>query len=113
MVDSIVCMVARADKERKCSELLNGDRCRLVVVVLEGGRWSLEAVDFIERLAMARRTTQSATVSFSVLEAPLDSHDRHFMRTVVCQLVAQSSHPHALAGVDGGVPHLAEVLLEE
>ena len=73
------------------SELLHGDRCGLAVVALEtGGRWSLEAVDFIERLAMARaraRTTQSATVSFSVLEAPLDSHDRHFMRTVVCQLV--------------------------
>ena len=37
-------MAAGADKERKYSELLHGDKCRLVVVALEtGGRWSLEA----------------------------------------------------------------------
>ena len=55
VVDGIECMAARADKGRKYSELLHGDKCRLVVVALEtGGRWSLEAVDFIERLAMAR-----------------------------------------------------------
>ena len=78
---------ARADKERKFFEPFHGDRCRLVVVALEiGGRWSLEVVDFIERLASPRRATQFATVSFSVL-APLDSHNRHFMRTVVCQLI--------------------------
>ena len=54
-MDGIVCMAARADKERKCFELLHGDRCRFVMVALEtGGRWSLEVVDFIERLAMTR-----------------------------------------------------------
>ena len=50
-MDGIVCMAARADEELKYSELLRGEKCRLVVVALEtGGRWSLLAVDFIERL---------------------------------------------------------------
>ena len=47
VVNSIVCMAARADKERKCSELLYGDRCRLVVVALStlsnGWRWPAPA----------------------------------------------------------------------
>ena len=90
-------MAARADKERKFFELLHGDRCKLVVVALEiGGRWSL---------AMARaREAPPNLQRFSVLEAPLDSHNRHFMRT---------AHPHAPAGVDGEVPHLAELFSEE
>ena len=46
---------ARADKERKYAELVNGDRCRLVVVGVEtGGRWTDEAVTFIDHLASAR-----------------------------------------------------------
>ena len=48
-------MRARVDKERTCSELLRGDRCRLVVVTLEtGGRWSEEALQFVESLAAVR-----------------------------------------------------------
>ena len=35
VVDGAVCGRARDDKERKCAELLHGDRCRLVVVALE------------------------------------------------------------------------------
>ena len=32
------------DKERKCSELVEGLRCKLVVVAIEtGGRWSVES----------------------------------------------------------------------
>ena len=39
---------ARPDKERKYAELLEGDRCHLVVVALEtGGRWSAEALEFV------------------------------------------------------------------
>ena len=34
-LDGIVCAAARADKELKYSELLSGDRCRLVVVAME------------------------------------------------------------------------------
>ena len=50
-----VLMAARGDKEWKHSELLAGDRCRLVVVGVEtGGRWSPEAVEFVDMLAGAR-----------------------------------------------------------
>ena len=46
---------ARADKERKCSELVNGDRCGLVVVGVEiGGRLSDEAETFLDHLASVR-----------------------------------------------------------
>ena len=46
---------ARLDKERKHHELLDGGRCHLVVVGLEtGGRWSDEALHFIETLASGR-----------------------------------------------------------
>ena len=52
--DGAVCSRAR-EKERKYVELLRGDRCRLVVVALEtGGRWSEEALQFIESLAVAK-----------------------------------------------------------
>ena len=45
---------ARRDKELKYSELVDGQRCHLVVVALErGGRWSSEAHNFFERLAWA------------------------------------------------------------
>ena len=48
-----VCRRAREDKERKYPELLRDDRCRLVVVALEtGGRWSEEATQFVESLAV-------------------------------------------------------------
>ena len=46
---------ARADKERKYTELTRGKRCRLVVLALStGGRWSTEAIQFIQDLAWAR-----------------------------------------------------------
>ena len=118
VVDGIVCMAARADKERKYSELLNGDRCRLVVVALEtDGRWSLEAVDFIERLAMARSRDAPPNLQRSAFLSWRRRWTRMIAiscgRSFANSLVAQSSHPHALAGVDGEVPHLAELLSEE
>ena len=46
---------ARLDKETKYAELVAGNRCRLVVVALEtGGRWSNEAIEFVDMLAGAR-----------------------------------------------------------
>ena len=46
---------ARRDKEARYSELVAAERCRLVVVTLEtGGRWSAEALSFIEEMAQAR-----------------------------------------------------------
>ena len=39
----------------KYSELLAGDRCRLIVVALETrGRWSPQALEFVEGLARVR-----------------------------------------------------------
>ena len=56
--NAAVLVKARADKERKYAELVNGDRCRLVVVGVEtGGRWSDEAVTFFDHLASARGTS--------------------------------------------------------
>ena len=102
-------MAARADKERKYSELLNGDRCRLVVVALEtGGRWSLEAVDFIERLAMAR--AQDAPPNLQTVSFFCPGGARW---TRMIAISCGRSFANSLVGVDGGVPHLAEVLSEE
>ena len=101
VVDGIV--AARAHKERKYSELLRGDRCRLVVVALEtGGRWSLEAVDFIERLAVARAR-----------DAPPNLQRSAFLSwSFHADARSPTRCPHTLAGVDGEVPHLAELLSE-
>ena len=54
-VDGAVANGARADKERTYPELVAGRRCRLVVVGVEtGGRFSDEAVSFLEALAKER-----------------------------------------------------------
>ena len=49
---------SRKRKERRYPELVGSRRCRLVVGAVEvGGRWSAEAVDFVERLAAAKAFT--------------------------------------------------------
>ena len=53
-IDGAVCSRAREEKERRYSELLRGDRCRLVVVALGTGRLSEEALQFVESLAAAK-----------------------------------------------------------
>ena len=51
---------ARPDKERKYAELLEGDRCHVVVVALEtGGRWSSRALEFVESLGDSAREAPS------------------------------------------------------
>ena len=53
--DGAALVRARADKEAKYFELLQGNRCHLVVVGLEtGGRWSTEATTFVDMLAAGR-----------------------------------------------------------
>ena len=55
VVDGAVANAARRDKERKHSELVEGLRCKLVVVAIEtGGRWSVEACNLVENLAWAK-----------------------------------------------------------
>ena len=51
-VDGVVLARARLKKQRKHAELLQGDRCHLVVLSIEtGGRWSPEALHFVDILA--------------------------------------------------------------
>ena len=105
-VDGIVCAGARAHKELKYSELFSGDRCRLVVVAMEtGGRWSPEAVEFVENLTAARARDAPPTLQRSTFLGWRRRWSR--MLSISCgrsfanSLVAQSSVPHALAGIDG------------
>ena len=54
-VDGAVLVEARHNKEMKYAELCEGERCRLVVVGIEtGGRWSPEALSFVDQLAASR-----------------------------------------------------------
>ena len=53
--DGVRLTEARKRKERKCPELLDASRCKLVVTAMEvGGRWSDEAWTFLELLAHAK-----------------------------------------------------------
>ena len=91
-VDGIVCTNARADKEQKYSELLAGDRCRLIVVALEtGGRWSPEALEFVEGLARARALeapTQPGAVGLSGVEEETVSDAVRLLRKGVRHFLA-------------------------
>ena len=55
---------ARRSKERTYPDLLNNQRCRLVVLAIEvGGRWSEEAAAFINNLVRARASQQSVAAA--------------------------------------------------
>ena len=55
MVDGAVADSARQEKEARYPELVGSSRCEVVVVALEtGGRWSAEAVEFVEDLASVK-----------------------------------------------------------
>ena len=64
-------------KEAKYWELLEGDRCRLVVIGVEtGGRFSPEAVNFVDALAASKSTrfsTSAATISTLGLATSVDA----------------------------------------
>ena len=113
-VDGAVCTRAREDKETKYSELLRGDRCRLVVVALEtGGRWSEEALQFVESLAAVRARDAPPAMFHSAKLA----WRRRWLRllSVSCarsfasSLVALPTALHALGGADGCAPDLADL----
>ena len=109
-VDGAVCSRAREDKERKYPEHLRDDRCRLVVLALEtGGRWSEEAVQFVESLAVSRAREAPPTL------AALAWRRRwtrmlavSCTRSFACSLVPPKV-PHALAGADDPPPDLADL----
>ena len=115
--DGAICRRARQDKERKYFELLAGDRCRLVVVALEtGGRWSEEAMQFVDDLAAARDRDAPLLLRRSAFLAWRKRWSRMIAiscaRAFANSLVAVSTSPHALAGVDGRMPDLEDLLGE-
>ena len=65
---------ARKEKAAKFSELLEGGRCQLVVVVgMEiGGQWSSEAANFVDMLAQAK-APEGAVIPL-VVETQVDAH---------------------------------------
>ena len=115
--DGAICRRARQDKERKYFELLSGDQCRLVVVALEiGGRWSEEAMQFVDDLAAARARDAPPLLRRSAFLAWRKRWSRMIAiscaRAFANSLVAVSTSPHALAGVDGRMPDLVDLLGE-
>ena len=103
---------ARRDKERKYVELLQSDRCQLVVVGVEtGGRWSPEAVRFFERFGCIASTRSTCGTPFLVLPGMAEEVVR--MLSVSCcrafcgSLISSSEDP--MRGIDGAVPDLADL----
>ena len=114
-VDGAVLTRARVDKEAKYAELVGGNRCVLVVVALEtGGRWSGEAVEFIDMMAGARAREVLPIMRRSVHLA----WRRRWMRmlSVSCARAFASSlvapGQDVWSGTDGATPDLADLLGE-
>ena len=107
-VDGAVLVEARHNKEMKCEV----DRCRLVVVGIEtGGRWSPEALSFVEQLAASRAREAPRALRFSSLLAWRKRWCR--MLSVSCSRAFAgslvSSADDQLEGTDASVPELADL----
>ena len=114
-VDGAVLVRARRDKERKYAELLEGDRCHLVIVGVEtGGRWSEEAFKFVNALAAAKALETPAILRRSTHL----SWQRRWMRMLAISCGKAfasslvSSREDAWAGTEGATPDLVELLAE-
>ena len=89
----------------------------MVVVALEtGGKWSEEAMQFVDDLAAARARDAPPLLRRSAFLAWRERWSRMIAiscaRAFANSLVAVSTSPHALAGVDGRMPDLADLLGE-
>ena len=96
----------------KYHELVEGERCRLIVVALEtGGRWSSEAMDFVTDLARARARTEPPPLRGSAFFAWRRRWTR--MLAVSCARAFASSLVSTLSvspeGQDGHAPDLADL----
>ena len=111
-VDRAVLARARPDKERKCAELLQGDRCHLVVVAIEtGGRWSTESLDFVKTLASARaRDAPHILRRSAYLDAEMVPHAGRVLWEGFRPLVSPPAVD--LQGTDGPPPDLADLFLD-
>ena len=106
--------LARHLKEAKYWELLEGDRCRLVVSVETGGRFSPEAVNFVDALAAAKARDSPPVLRRSAHLAWRRGWMRMLAvscgRSFAASLVAGPSD--VWSGTDGCVPDLADLFLE-
>ena len=108
-VDGAVADAARKDKETKYSELVNGQRCHLVVVAIEtGGRWSSEAYNFVESLARARARETPHVLRHSAFLAWRRRWTRMLAVSCCRAFTGSLTSPRSdFAGVDGTTPDLA------
>ena len=113
--DGAVLEQAREDKERTYPELVGCRRCQLVVVALEtGGRWSQEAVTFVQQLAKARARDAPGYLRRSA-ELAWTRRWTRLLSTAAASAFAASlvEPPAALAALDvggGGPPSLTALL---
>ena len=113
-VDGAIANEVRQDKQDTYPELVATERCVLVVLALEtGGRWSDEALKFVEELAAAKareapsRLRRSAMVAWQKRWVKL-------LSVAAARAFAQSlTAPHEcgpFTEVDGSCPFLSDVL---
>ena len=108
-------MLARREKEAKYAVLLEGERCHLVVFGVEtGGRFSEEAVEFVDRLAAGKARDSPPVLRLSAHLA----WRRRWMRMLAIScgrsfagsLVAGPAD--VWSGTDGWVPKLSDLFSE-
>ena len=114
-VDGAVADAARRDKETKYSELVDGQRCHLVVVAIEtGGRWSSEAYNFVEYLARARSRETPHVLRRSAFRTWRRRWTRMLAVSCCKAFTGSFTSPRGdFAGVDGTTPDLADLFGEE
>ena len=111
------CIDARRDKEIKYNELVESNRCRLVVLALEvGGRCSTETVAFLEALAWARARSSPPLVRF----AAALGWRRRWLRILACSAARAWAESVTAPGdqvwgacADGDAPPVADMLVDD
>ena len=114
--DGAVATDARKDKENAYPELVSSNRCALVVVALEtGGRWSTEAVKFVEELSFAKARSAQPRVRFAATLAWRRRWSRLLSvaagKAFASSLVSPTGKVQQTS--DGVEPELSEVLSRE
>ena len=108
---------ARRDKENAYPELLLSRRCNLVVVAVEtGGRWSSEAVAFLEDLAHARARDTPPHLRYAAVLAWQRRWSRLLATACASAFATSLVAPAgglAAGSTDGPAPALSDLLSRE